>query len=214
MNDLSSSLEPRWIAAEDSPWGVTVFDCRAMATTMVSTTSQADTAEQFVALRSSDGSHLFGKRPPNAVQIEVDMSYPVGMRDLPDRGMIFQAETMDDKWDIAIDDNVVTFARSWTGDVVYNCDLVRDGDVYRVSAVVLSEDIIDEDDVFYHVHVVNFLLFSHVFDVVYPHPLPLNEEMAEDDILLHSYSAFGRRGWFATKERFGETAGEGSGEPA
>lgn len=208
MNDLTSSLEPRWIAAEDSPWGIRVFDCRGMATAMTSTTSQADTAEQFMALRNADGAHLYGKRPPNAVQIEVDITYPVSLRDLPDRGVIFAAETMEDKWDIAIDDEVVTFARSWTGDVVYNCDLVRDGDVYRVSAIVLSEDIIDEADVYYHVHVVNFLLFSHVFDVIYPHPLPLTEDMAEDDILLHSFSAYGRRGWFATTDRFGEASGE------
>jgi hypothetical protein len=69
---------------------------------------------------------------------------------------------------------------------------------------VVSEDAIDDNDVFYHVHVVNYLLFSHVFDMVYPHPLPLNEELSEDDILMSSFSAFGNRGWFATLERFGE----------
>ncbi len=197
-------MEPRWIDGANSPWGFPVFDCRAIATTMSASASNNDVAEQFVALRSSDGSHLFGKRPANAVQIEVDITYPVSLRNLPDRGMIFQAESMGDKWDIALDANVVTFARSCTGEVVYNCNLVRVNDEYRVSAIVVSEDMIDESDVYFHVHVVNFLLYSHVFDVVYPHPLPLTGDMSEDDILLHSFTAYGQRGWFATRERFGE----------
>jgi len=206
MNNIDSSMEPRWIEADDNPWGIRVFDCRAIATTMVSTANQSDSAEQFTALRASDGSHLYGKRPPGAVQIEVNISYPSTMRDLPDRGVLYRAKTMDEKWDIAIDDGVLTFARSWTGDVVYNCDIVKNGDQYEISAIVLSEDIINEDDVYYHVHVVNYLLFSHVFDVVYPHPLPLTEDLSEDDILMQSFSSFGRRGWFATNERFGEEA--------
>ncbi len=205
MSKLDESMEPRWISAEDSPWGIPVFDCRAIATTMVSTATQSDSAEQFMALRESDGSHVFGKRPNNAVQIEVDISYPASMASLPDRGVVCRAETLDDKWDIAIDDGVVYFLRSWTGELVYNCDLVKHGDHYHVTSIVLSEDIIDENDVYYHVHVVNYLLFSHVFDVVYPHPLPLTEELSEDDILMSSFASFGRKGWFATKERFGNS---------
>ncbi|MCX6140784.1 MAG: hypothetical protein NTX15_08155 [Candidatus Kapabacteria bacterium] len=208
MSKIEESMEPRWIDAADSPWGIRVFDCRGIATTMVSTATHSDSAEQFIALRNSDGSHLYGKRPPNPVQIEVNISYPATLGSLPDRGVVFRAETLDDKWDIAVDDGVITFARSWTGEVVYNCDVVKRDDHYDVSAIVLSEDIIDESDVYYHVHVVNYLMFSHVFDVVYPHPLPLNESPDEDDILMQSFASFGRKGWFATTERFGEESSE------
>ena len=208
MSKIDDTMEPRWIEAHDSPWGIRVFDCRAIATAMVSTAKHSDSAEQFIALRNSDGAHLFGKRPEGAVQMDVNISYPVTLRALPDRGMIFRAETLDDKWDIAIDDGVVTFARSWTGEVVYNCDIVNLNGNYDVSTIVLSESIINESDIYYHVHVVNYLLFSHVFDVVYPHPLPLSEAMDEDDILMSSFASFGRKGWFATLDRFGEVSPE------
>ena len=130
------------------------------------------------------------------------MSYPLNLKDLPDRGLIFRAGSMEEKWDIAIDDGVLTFARSWTGEVVYNCDIRRENDVYLVSTLVLSDDLIENDDVSYHVHVVNFLLWSHVFDIVYPHPLPKGADVDEDTILMSSFSAFGKRGWFATADRF------------
>jgi len=204
MNNINETLEPRWIEADESPWNIRVFDCRAVATTMASTLTQSDSAEEFMAMRQSDGSHLFGKRPENPVRIDVQMAYPGDARELPDRGMICQARVLEEKWDIAIDDGIAVFARSWTGAVVYCCDLQRVSGQYMVSSVVVSEDAIDDNDVFYHVHVVNYLLFSHVFDMVYPHPLPLNEELSEDDILMSSFSAFGNRGWFATLERFGE----------
>lgn len=195
-------MEPRWIEAENSPFGVRIFDCRAIATAMTASSTDADAAHQFMALRESDGSHLFGKRPSNPVRVDVSMSYPIDLKDLPDRGMIFRAASMEEKWDIAIDDGVLSFARSWTGDVVYNCDIRRENDVYLVSTLVLSDDLIENDDVSYHVHVVNFLLWSHVFDIVYPHPLPHGADSDEDSILMSSFSAFGKRGWFATTDRF------------
>jgi hypothetical protein len=63
MNNINETLEPRWIEADESPWNIRVFDCRAVATTMASTLTQSDSAEEFMAMRQSDGSHLFGKRP-------------------------------------------------------------------------------------------------------------------------------------------------------
>jgi hypothetical protein len=201
---LESSMEPRWIEAEQSPFGVRIFDCRAIATALTATSTDADAAEQFMALRESDGAHLFGKRPANPVRVDVSMSYPLDIKDLPDRGIVFRAGSMEEKWDIAIDDGVLTFARSWTGEVVYNCDIKRESDAYMVSTLVLPDDLIVDDDVSYHVHVVNFLLWSHVFDIVYPHPLAGGADTDEDTILMSSFSAFGKRGWFATTERFSD----------
>ncbi|MFN6136752.1 MAG: hypothetical protein ACK475_10845, partial [Bacteroidota bacterium] len=85
---------------------------------------------------------------------------------------------------------------------VYNCDLQRENDSYVVSTLVVSDDMIVDDDVSYHVHVVNYLLWSHVFDIVYPHPLPKGADVDEDSILMSSFSSFGKRGWFATTVRF------------
>jgi hypothetical protein len=203
MSTLESSLEPRWIEAANSPFGVRVFDCRAIATTMVASSPSHEVAELFMSTRDSDGTHLFGKHPTNPVKYDVDMTYPKESRTLPDRGVLFRASTMEEKWDIVIDDRVITFARSWSGEPVYLCDISEEGESYLVRTVVVSDDIIDPADDGYHVHVVNFLLWSHVFDVVYPHPLPLTMPSDEDEILMHSFSAYGRRGWFATLDRFG-----------
>ena len=199
----SSGMEPRWIEASESPFGVRVFDCRAIATAMAASSPSQDVAELFMQTRTSDGSHLFGRHPSNPVKFDVDMTYPKEARELPDRGVIFRAGSLEEKWDIVIDDRVITFARSWTGEPVYLCDISEEGDNYVVRTVVVSDDIIDPADEGYHVHVVNYLLWSHVFDVVYPHPLPLTMPQDEDEILMHSFSAYGRRGWFATMERFG-----------
>jgi hypothetical protein len=195
-------MEPRWIEADQSPFGVRIFDCRAIATAMMTSTADADAAAQFMALRESDGSHLFGQRPANPVRVDVSMSYPLDLKDLPDRGIVFRAGSMEEKWDIAIDDGVLTFARSWTGEVVYNCDIKREDGAYVVSTLVLSDDMVVDEDVSYHVHVVNYLLWSHVFDIVYPHPLARGEDADEDTILTSSFSSFGKRGWFATTVRF------------
>ena len=190
----SPSSQAHWTAATENPFRVNLLDCSAFAESMVSLTSSADIATRFSQLRGAQGEHCRGKDPDNAVTTDCHLEYPSARHD---DGPIFQAQQMEDKWDVFLFDGHLYFARSWTGELVYKASVrFEDSKAVVVEIRRRGEARTEEDSV----AVVDFLIKSHVYGLVAPHPLPKSPQLAVADLVQWSFARYGRRGLFGTAE--------------
>lgn len=188
----------RWLSAQDSPFGVEVLDCRPVAQNATATTESREVAERFVQQRDSDGSGLIARSPEDCIRSACALEYPHEgeTRD----GPVFKAEEMEDKWDIYLYEGHLYFTRSWTGDLFLRARMVFEPDRARMLEVETARQSYTDDAA--AVRVIDFLIRSHLYGWIVPHPLP--EGMGRDPgrLAMASFVAFGRRGWFGT---FAET---------
>ena len=177
----------RWLPAAQNPFGVDVLDCSVFAGTMVAMTSNADVAKRFTELRESDGHHC-RDQDPNALTMACHLEYP---SDSHTEGPIFKAAQMEDKWDVFLLESNLYFARSWTGDVAYRVPVIfRNGlaivrEIHGDREPGASEDPLGT---------VDYLMKSHVYGLVAPHPLPQIDRTNTRDLALWSFGRYGRRG--------------------
>jgi hypothetical protein len=188
--------ELRWLEAADNPFGIRVLDCRSVALGMISTTADPAIAQRFVDLRSSAGTEHLGQVPNDAVRWQCDLTYPIDGQ-LPE-GPLFVAGEMEDKWDIYLHSDHLYFARSWTGVLVSRARIRFVGLAAYVDFVEVDPS--TAEDAGLAIRHVDYLIKSHLFNKVAPHPLPLTMPPIERDIALFSFSQYGRRGEFASYE--------------
>jgi hypothetical protein len=183
----------RWIPAAENRFGVDVLDCSALAQSMVSVTSNAEIATRFTQLRGSEGEPCRGKDPGNLVTTRCQLKFPF---DAHRAGPIFRAEQMEDKWDVFLLDGDLFFSRSWTGDVVYKASIIFEQSQGIVTEIRGQREAGSSED---PAAVVDYLIKSHVYGLVAPHPLPITPQTNEKDLALWSFARYGRRGLFGTK---------------
>jgi len=190
----------KWVSEQDSPFGIEVLDCRPVATTMVSTTTDPNIAETFARLRSSRGEQHRERLPENAWRMSCDLTYPhVGEHK---DGPIFIAPDMDHKWDIYLHDGHLFFSRSWTGELVFVAGIELEPPTARLASITSDADLWENDST-YVTAVVDYLVKSHLYKVVVPHPLPRDmSKGTAGQLALLSFSQYGRLGLYGT---FGET---------
>jgi len=191
FNDL------RWIEASDNPFGIRVLDCRSVALGLTSTTGDMAVAQRFLELRSSLGTEYLGQMPSNAIEAECDLNYPSGGGHSSD-GPLFIAGEMEDKWNIYLHAGCLYFARSWTGILVSRARLKLVGAFAYVDRIDVDRHTADDPDV--AIGHVDYLIKSHIFDKIAPHPVPKKVDPIEREIALYSFSLYGRRGQFASYE--------------
>lgn len=180
------------IPATQSPFGVDIWDCRAFTHNMVSTTRSAEIASKFARLRSSRGEEYKGRRPREAGTVSCSLTYACPERPLD--GPLFKSEQMEDKWDIYLFNDVLYFARSWTGDLLFCASTRFDSDWMRLTCIVVDGDQAPE----FALRVVDYLVKSHILGRNALHPLPPELPKVADAIAAYSFSMFGRRCSFGT----------------
>jgi hypothetical protein len=183
----------RWLTPDESPFGIEVLDCRQVALSLTTTAGDASIAARFGSLRRSDGSELRGLVPEDGVEVHGSLSYPGG--GVAAVGPLFKAEEMEDKWDVYAYDDAWYFARSWTGDLIYRADVERVGDELTIRRAVAG----DFDGV-NAIRCIDFLIKSHVFGGVDPTHCWRNCAKNTGQLVMGSFSLFGRRGLFGTFE--------------
>lgn len=188
--------ELRWIEAADNPFGIRVLDCRPVALRWISTTSDPAVAQRFLELRASLGTEHVGQVPNDAVHAECDLSYPADGRSAD--GPLFIAEEMEDKWNIYLHAGCLYFARSWTGALAARARLTLAGSAARIDSVDVDGSTAGDPEL--AIRHVDYLVKSHLYNKLSPHPLPQTMEPIERDIALYSFSLYGRRGQFASYE--------------
>lgn len=200
----AQTYELKWIEANDNPFKVKIFDCREYAINRRSTTQNQDIATKFLETRASNGTEYIGRFPKNGAKMEVDLNFhsrvsPKFKDGIPD-GVLFKAQTMEEKWDIYKYANFLFYVRSWTGELEYFSNYIPTATGFKVDLVVLDDSKIDEKDPYFQLKVVEFLIHSHILGLQVPHPIPMSLEDKAETIAAYSFSMFGNRGYFATYE--------------
>lgn len=159
---------------------------------MVSTTRSAEIATEFARLRSSRGDEYKGRRPRGAGTVSCSLTYVCPERPLD--GPLFKSEEMEDKWDIYLFNDVLYFARSWTGDLLFCADTRFESDRMQLTCIVVDGGHAAE----FALRVVDYLVKSHILCRNALHPLPPELPKVADNIAAYSFSMFGRRCSFGT----------------
>ena len=186
----------RWIPAAQSKFGIDVFDCSEFCQSMTSMTSDQDVVARFVPLRSSIGEEYRGTLPPSPVTIDCNLAYAFSGE--PQDGALFKAELMEDKWDIYLYDRCLYFARSWTGQLNYVAAVNFKQGESRIRSVSVGSEC--NPDSQFTVGSVDYLIKSHIYQLLVPHPVPPQIPRDPKSVTMFSFSQFGRRACFGTYE--------------
>jgi hypothetical protein len=193
--------KPRWLAADQTPFGIEVLDCRPLTQTMLAVTGSFDIATNFTTSRQADGRDYVGKEPADARVIECRLRYPFS-GSKPPAGPLFKAAEMEDKWDLYVYDDTLYCVRSWTGDLLYSAR-ARFGDgEFGLEEMRFAGNAGELPQ--YSVRALDFLIKSHVYNLGVPHPLVDASTRDPEQLAVMSFSVFGRRAWFGA---FEETVG-------
>ena len=112
----------------------------------------------------------------------------------PSDGPLFKSEQMEDKWDIYLFNDVLYFARSWTGDLLFCASTRFDSGWMHLTGIVADGGQAPE----FALRVVDYLVKSHILGRDALHPLPPELSKVAGDIAAYSFSMFGRRCSFGT----------------
>ena len=111
---------------------------------------------------------------------------------------------MEDKWDMYVYGERLYIARSWTGTLCFVADCAFKSNHVEIHRIYAEKTIIF-GDLQYAGRVVDFLIKSHMSNMVVPHPLPTKlKHESTREVAAHSFEMFGRRGLFGS---FDETIG-------
>jgi len=152
-------------------------------------TSDPSVAKTFSQLRGDSGSGYRSKKPDACQSVACDLEYPhlSGQQD----GPVFKADAMEDKWDIYIYDDQLYFCRSWSGDLAYRATLRLEVDKLLVTQIDYAKPRAEKPvDA---VRDVDYLIKSHVYGAVIPHPFPKNMPRDSEKLAFYSFARFGRR---------------------
>jgi hypothetical protein len=196
MDDGTETVDPldlvQWVPADENPFGVDVLECSAFARSMVAMTSSADVARRFSELRGSQGAHCRTDDSAGTI-VSCQLEYPL---DTHAEGPVFLSQQMEDKWDVFLVGSELCFSRSWTGQVAYRAAVTFD----RSRAILTHvRSMSDGDSPDAAVGVVDYLIKSHVYGLVAPHPLAGGPAGTDKDLAYWSFGRYGRRGVFGAR---------------
>ena len=197
--DSDPSSAVHWIPASKNPFGIEVLDCRSVTQTMVSSTGDRKIAETYARLRSCTGREYRGQEPKESRTVEIELAYPPVEK--PEDGPVFKAEQMEDKWDIYLYDSLLYFCRSWTGVLAYRAQFNHLDDRSRFVRIDFASQRHEQTED--AVGAVDFLIKSHLFGAVVPHPLSRSLPRDPYKLALFSFSQYGRRCMYGS---FSDTA--------
>jgi hypothetical protein len=193
-NGQRSASKLRWIAASDNPFGMDVLDCASVTLNLVSGTGDANVAKSFAVLRSSQGVEYRGRELEDCGTVECDLHYPP--LSLREEGPAFKAREMEDKWDIYLLDSELCFCRSWTGTLAYRARVEFQPGRTNVTRIDFARARHEEPaDA---IRVVDFLIKSHLYGAVVPHPIPADMPNDVEKLAMYSFAQYGRRGLYAS----------------
>jgi len=187
----------RWLEAGQNPFGMRVLDCRSVTTHLIASSQDQSVADRFLTLRRQDPAELAGSAPEDAVTLPCALRYPDPAA-LPD-GLDYRAQVMEDKWDIFQLGDTLLFLRSWTGHQIFQAHIMTSGDDLVVDSIRAAAGILTaEPD--YTIAQVDFLIKTHLYRREVPHPLPV--ELPEDvaNLVLYSFSQYGRWAYYGSYE--------------
>jgi hypothetical protein len=178
---------PRWIPAEESPFGIATLDCRPWVEGRAAAPDAA-AAARFAALRGATGAAHRGRtpEPPSTVGCRLAWGWTAPAAD----GALFLAAVPEHKWDVFLWDRDLFLARSWSGALEYRAAATLEPGRLRVSAVTARREVAEADPAFV-VATVDFVVRAHLLGEAAPHPLPTGVTGAPEELAALSFNLFG-----------------------
>ncbi|MBN1266504.1 MAG: hypothetical protein JXA25_13490 [Anaerolineales bacterium] len=186
-----------WVEADQNPYGLRMLDCRSVTSNLVSSSQDQAVVDQFLLLRSQQAERLTGQAPEDSVTLPCSLQYP-SMDKLPN-GLNYRAEVLEDKWDILHTGEYLYFLRSWTGHLVFRAHLLPAEDSLQVDWIQVEANMLTEETS-YSICQVDFLIKSHLYRREVPHPVPVELPDELSDVVLFSFSQYGRWAFYASYE--------------
>lgn|GEM_PF-2330495 len=188
-----------WLAADapGNPFATPILNLMILQQ-ILSTTSDPALAARSVSWRSTTGRELTSSagRLFDLPPMECRLSYPAATS-LPD-GILYAPPSQDFKWVLALHDNRVLAARSWTGIVEAVADARREGETLVLERLRVAEDSClrftsNLVDVF------DWLLRAHIWDQRLP--LPVDDPAASllEQAPVTGFGPFGKALFCAAK---------------
>jgi len=194
------------VAHPENPFPVEVLDCRAVALTFLSTTSDKSVAECFNRLRASDGREMVGCTPDGSIQADCILRFHFNGQH--NDGPIFLAREMEDKWDFFAYDSRLYVRRSWTGVLTHVAELEYSSDAVVVHRIYCEQNTAFGDPAF-AVAQLYFLISTHLGRTLQPFPIPKDfPRTAGKPIALMAFNSYGRRAQFGAYLSQGKTNAE------
>ena len=171
--DRASEMTPAaWVPATENRFGVEILDLARATGGYTSTSTDPEVAARAVSWTRSTGAELFTDFEA-AASHSAAFEYPC-VEELPN-GLLFTPSAMEEKWVIAIRDNEIRGARSWTGDVMIRATVARGNGILTVSQIDESKEqalsqLGDPLQIF------DWLMRTHALGQLLP--LPVNKETA------------------------------------
>jgi hypothetical protein len=178
----------------ENVWGLSVLDCTKNAESMMSTTGSREIAWKYAELRHASGQELPGIACQRTPSVPCELTYEIKNR--PAYGPVFKSRVMEEKWDIYFYDELLFFCRSWGGDLIFRAAAKCEPPTLRVLQVEASQKITEK----MAVREVDFLIKSHLLSATALHPLSLELGRDAQELVLYSFTCYGRRGLYGTSE--------------
>ena len=196
-NDLESSNQPTipesvLIEANNTPWGVPVYDVRPTTQTMLSSSPDPAMATNAVSYNQEDGFAFFDQKPWIARSIQANLSFPIDGA-LYD-GPLFIPNTMEHKWAIYFIKNKMIFIRSWLRQVRVVAEVKQLQDHISITSIT-GAFLSDTEPQEFTIRILDYLLRSHAMNLVFPAPIPTE---LDQDIGIWCMRSFGNLAMFAT----------------
>jgi hypothetical protein len=180
----------------ENPFKQEILDCRSVALTFTSLTSDKSIAENFNRLRKSNGEELRGQLPEKTIVADCQLQFPYNGQH--NDGPISLAREMEDKWDFYTFDNRLYIRRSWTGKLIHVAELEYAEGVVIVRRIHADSSSAFEDAEF-AVAQVYFLIATHLGKALLP--FPISRSFPRNDvknIATAGFSSYGRRAQFGS----------------
>ncbi len=182
--------QPRWVAADQNPFGVAILDLTPVTRDLTAWSSDPVCASNAVSFGGDDGSTFVGVLPHEPTSVALDLRYPTD-NVLAD-GPLFLPSHMEQKWALFLRDGKLIFVRSWRREVVAIADVsVANGEAIlsRLTGSVAGGAKLRPE------RVVDFLVRTHVLGDPFPAPIDTAEGRDLTQLAHECFSLFGR---FAT----------------
>ena len=180
--------EVKRLAPEDNPWKVPLLDVGAVTQTLLSTSSDKQCAINAMSFLQDDGTSFIGVNPIVSHIVEANLQFPIDQR-LAD-GVLFTPREMEHKWAIFYHSKQIICVRSWLRKVYLVADIEEFSGyikVTKISGVFTNED----EPPSLTIHLFDYLLRSHVLNLVYPVALPSELETDLQACAMWCFSLFG-----------------------
>jgi hypothetical protein len=185
----------RWLSASESPFGVSVLDCRPMTQNRVAASGSAEIAARFAQLRTWLGEELSEQQLSTEVPVPGHLRYPSYGKEQPD-GPVFKATAMEEKWDLYMRAGRLYFVRSWTGEVEYAVQVSWGPQEWVITQAWQAATV--DDDVRSSMQVIDYLIKCHLYNLAAPHPLQVAFRGDDERLALASFADYGWRALYGT----------------